>query len=105
MVKDENRPKVIAEFARQTAGKYGCRAVRWWQDTYNPYRLYIEVSYRLSTGQPFLVWISTLIPQQLLREEGRGKQLARTPLPGVTKQPHSRRDFLTSSVPQTRAAS
>ena len=65
MAKDDSRPEVIAELARQTAGKYGYRAVRWWQDSYNPRRLYIEIPYRLSTGQTFSVWISTLIPQHL----------------------------------------
>jgi hypothetical protein len=105
MARDENTPEVIAELARQTAGQYGCQAVRWWQDSYNPHRLYIEVSYRLSTGQPFLVWISTLIPQQLLREERSGQQSMRAPLPGVRKQPRPRRDLLTLSSPQTHAAS
>jgi hypothetical protein len=66
MATDDSMPEVIETLAHQTARIYGCQAVRWWQDTCNPRRLYIEVSYTLSNGQPFAVWISTVIPEQLL---------------------------------------
>jgi len=55
-------PDCLATLAHETARHLGCQALRWWQDSYDPRRLFIEVSYTLSNGQPFPVWISTPIP-------------------------------------------
>ena len=65
MAKEAGASALIARLAQESAHKVGCQALRWWQDKYNPRRLYIEVSYTLSSGQPFPVWISTLIPGQV----------------------------------------
>jgi hypothetical protein len=65
MAKEDSASDFIARLAQESAHKVGCQALRWWQDKYNPRRLYIEVSYPLSSGQPFPVWISTLIPGQV----------------------------------------
>ena len=62
MAMDDYAPDSLATLAQETARKVGWHAVRWWRDPLNPRRLYIEVNYRLSNGQPFPVWISTLIP-------------------------------------------
>src|SRR5439155_5055520 len=84
------------------------QAVRWWHDTCNPRRLYIEVSYTLSTDQPFPVWISTWIPHQLMADdyaEPHAAQPADTTRPCVKKLPHERRDLRTTSSPQPHAPS
>ncbi|HEV8713235.1 MAG TPA: hypothetical protein VGX03_10445 [Candidatus Binatia bacterium] len=65
MAKEDSAPDLIATLAQETARKVGHQARRWWRDTHNPLRLYIEVNYTLANGQSFPVWISTLIPAQL----------------------------------------
>ena len=102
VAKDDSTPEVIAALAHQTARIYGCQAVRWWQDTYNPRRLYIELNYTLTDGQPFPVWISTSIPQPLTTDdspEPQAEQPAHPSIPSVTKMPPKRSDLLTTSPP------
>ena len=77
MAKEARASALIAGLAHEAARKVGCQAVRWWQDKYNPRRLYIEVSYTLSNGRPFPVWISTLIPGHV--EERRTAEPPREP--------------------------
>ena len=77
MVKGDGASDLIARLAQESARKVGCQAQRWWQDTYDPRRLYIEVSYTLSNGRPFPVWISTLIPGHV--EERRTAEPPREP--------------------------
>ena len=104
MAKANYVPDLLAGLAQETAHKVGCQARRWWRDTYNPRRLYIEVNYTLSTGQPFPVWISTLIPGQLAyghRVEPRAEQRADASRPMLTKTPHGHRDL---STPAPRPA-
>ena len=102
MPRDDSTPAVLAALAHQTARKYGCQAMRWWQDTYNPRRLYIEIAYTLSTGQPFPVWISTPIPQPLTEDDDtapQAEQRAHPAMPSVTKMPPARSDSLTTPPP------
>jgi len=100
MAKANYVPDLLAGLAQETAHKVGCQARRWWQDTYNPRRLYIEVNYTLSTGQPFPVWISTLIPGQLAygrHAESQAEQRADAPRPVLTKTPRERRGLSTAA--------
>jgi hypothetical protein len=62
MATEDYMPDPLATLAREAARKVGCQAQRWWQDTHNPRRLYIELTYTLSDGQSFPVWVSTLLP-------------------------------------------
>src|SRR5215471_7031922 len=65
MAKGDGASDFIATLAQESARKVGCQALRWWQDQYNPRRLYIEVNYTLANGRAFPVWISTGIPGQV----------------------------------------
>ena len=108
MAMEDYTPDVIAALAQETARKVGCQALRWWQDTHNPRRLYIEVKHTLSNGQPFPGWISTLLPQQLTggsRVELRTEQRVDAIAPHVTKTSHEGRDFLTPLPRSAQATS
>ena len=108
MATEDSASDLIATLAQETALKVGCQARRWWQDTHNPRRLYIEVKHTLSNGQPFPVWISTLLPQQFTggsRVELRTEQRADAIAPHVTKTPHEGRDFLTPLPRSAQATS
>ena len=107
MAEENHTPDVIAALAQETAHKMGCQARRWWQDTHNPRRLYIEVNHTLSNGQPLPVWISTLLPPQLAcgsRVELPAERRADLTAPCVTKPPRGRRDFLTPPPGPAQAA-
>jgi hypothetical protein len=65
MATEDCTPNLLATLAQEAARKVGCQARRWWQDTHNPRRLYIELNYTLSDGQSFPVWISTLLPRHV----------------------------------------
>jgi len=98
MTKENYVPDPLAVLAQEAAHKVGCQARRWWRDAYNPRRLYIEVNYTPSTGQPFPVWISTLIPGQLAHGhhvEPQAEQRADASGPVLTKTPRERGDLLT----------
>ena len=97
---------LIATLAQKTARKVGCQAVRWWQDKYNPRRLYIEVNYTLANGQPFPVWISAPIPGQLevnCQAEHHTAPRADAPSLSLTKPPRGCPDFVTPGAQSTPA--
>lgn len=96
----------LATLAQATARKVGGPAVRGWQAIYTPRRLYREIHYTLSTGQPFPVWISTLIPGPV--EERRAAEPPReryveASRPVVARTSRGRRDLLTTTSEQTPA--
>jgi hypothetical protein len=57
-----NLPAELTAIATATAKRFGCEAVRWWQDPQNPSRLWIESTYKLSTGETIAVLLTATLP-------------------------------------------
>ena len=57
-------PEELATIAKATAKKYGCEAVRWWQDKGNPRQLWIEARYKLSNGQWTKILLTASLPDK-----------------------------------------
>jgi len=106
MANEDYTSALLATLAQETARKVGCQAVRWWQDTYNPRRLYIEVHYTLSDGHPFPVWISTPVPGYLAdTRQAKCQAAPREPAARlrVTKSPRECPGFVTATAQPTPA--